>query len=53
VALLLGYGASAVCPYLTFASVDDMVRDGRHGLPTTMEPERPGPTWCELSTKAY
>ena len=39
VALLLGYGASAVCPYLTFASVDDMVRDGRHGLPTTMEPE--------------
>jgi len=40
VALLLGYGASAVCPYLTFASVDDMVRDGRHGLPTTMEPEK-------------
>ncbi|MCS5685482.1 MAG: glutamate synthase-related protein, partial [Acidimicrobiales bacterium] len=39
VALLLGYGASAVCPYLTFDSVDDMVRDGRHGLPTTMEPE--------------
>ena len=39
-ALLLGYGASAVCPYLTFASVDDMVRDGRHGLPTTMEPEK-------------
>ena len=40
VALLLGYGASAVCPYLTFASVDDMVRDGRHGLPTTMNPEK-------------
>ena len=40
VALLLGYGASAVCPYLAFASVDAMVDSGHHGLPTTMTPER-------------
>ena len=25
-ALLLGYGASAICPYMTFAILDDMVR---------------------------
>ncbi|MCD8387739.1 MAG: glutamate synthase large subunit [Bacteroidales bacterium] len=27
-ALLLGYGASALCPYLTFAVLDDLVRRG-------------------------
>ena len=40
VALLLGYGASAVCPYLAFASVDALVDSGHHGLPTTMTSER-------------
>ncbi|MCR5180258.1 MAG: glutamate synthase subunit alpha, partial [Bacteroidaceae bacterium] len=29
-ALLLGYGASAICPYLTFAVLDDLVR--RHQI---------------------
>ena len=28
-ALLLGYGASAICPYMTFAVLDDLVRHGR------------------------
>ena len=28
-ALLLGYGASALCPYMTFAILDDLVRQGR------------------------
>ena len=27
-ALLLGYGASAICPYMTFAVLDDLVRKG-------------------------
>ncbi len=27
-ALLLGYGASAICPYMTFAVLDKLVRDG-------------------------
>ena len=40
VALLLGYGASAVCPYVAFASVDAMVADGHHGLAPTMTPEK-------------
>ncbi len=39
VALLLGYGASAVCPYLAFASVDAMVTDGMHGLSPELTPE--------------
>ncbi len=28
-ALLLGYGASALCPYLTYAILDDLVRRGK------------------------
>ena len=28
-ALLLGYGASAICPYLTFAVLDDLVKRGK------------------------
>ena len=28
-ALLLGYGASALCPYMTFAILDDLVRKGK------------------------
>lgn len=28
-ALLLGYGASALCPYMTFAVLDDLVKRGR------------------------
>jgi glutamate synthase (NADPH/NADH) large chain len=28
-ALLLGYGASAICPYITFAVLDDLVKKGK------------------------
>ena len=28
-ALLLGYGASALCPYLTYAILDDLVKRGK------------------------
>ena len=28
-ALLLGYGASALCPYMTYAILDDLVRQGK------------------------
>lgn len=28
-ALLLGYGASALCPYLTYAILDDLVKNGK------------------------
>ena len=28
-ALLLGYGASALCPYMTFAILDDLVKQGK------------------------
>ena len=28
-ALLLGYGASAICPYMTFAVLDDLVKKGK------------------------
>ena len=28
-ALLLGYGASALCPYLTYAILDDLVKKGK------------------------
>ncbi|GIT47120.1 MAG: hypothetical protein Ct9H300mP12_17050 [Acidimicrobiales bacterium] len=40
VGLLLGYGASAVCPYLAFASVDAMVVEGMHGLSPDLTAER-------------
>ena len=31
-ALLIGYGAGAVNPYLAFESIEDLIRDGFHGL---------------------
>jgi glutamate synthase (NADPH/NADH) large chain len=31
-ALLIGYGAGAVNPYLAFESVEDLIREGMHGL---------------------
>ncbi len=40
VALLLGYGASAVCPYLAFESVDEMVARGLYGLSPDLTPKR-------------
>jgi glutamate synthase (NADPH) large chain len=31
-ALLIGYGAGAINPYLAFESIEDMIREGLHGL---------------------
>ena len=40
VALLLGFGASAVCPYVTFEAIDEMVAEGQNGLSQDLEPDR-------------
>ncbi|MAG04047.1 MAG: glutamate synthase large subunit [Acidimicrobiaceae bacterium] len=39
VALLLGFGAGGVCPYVAFESIDLMLATGAHGLPATLTPE--------------
>ncbi|MBT3246854.1 MAG: glutamate synthase large subunit [Actinobacteria bacterium] len=39
VALLLGFGAGGVCPYVAFESIDLMLTTGAHGLPATLTPE--------------
>ena len=31
-ALLTGYGAGAINPYLAFESIEDLIRQGLHGL---------------------
>ena len=31
-ALLVGYGAGAINPYLAFESIEDMIAEGLHGL---------------------
>jgi len=40
VALLLGYGASAVCPYVAFEAVDGMIAEGLNGLSRDLDPDR-------------
>ena len=42
IALLIGYGAAAVCPYLAIESVEDLVRRG--ALRRRSRPGRPRPT---------
>ncbi len=39
IALLLGYGASAVCPYVAFEAIDGMLADGLHGLSPNLTPD--------------
>ena len=39
-ALLLGYGASAVCPYVAFEAVDGMIAEGLNGLPRDLDRDR-------------
>ncbi len=39
VALLLGFGAGGVCPYVAFESIDLMLTTGAHGMPATLTPE--------------
>ena len=40
IALLLGYGASAVCPHLAFATIDAMAAEGMYGLSADLTPEK-------------
>jgi len=37
-AVLLGYGANAVNPYLAFETIDDLLAEGMHGLPSDLPP---------------
>jgi len=39
IALLLGFGAGGVCPYMAFESIDLMLETGSHGLSPTLTPE--------------
>jgi len=39
-AVLLGYGANAVNPYLAFESIDDLLTESLYGLPTDLTPEQ-------------
>ena len=32
IALLLGYGASAVCPYMAFQTIDQIIEEGQYGI---------------------
>ncbi len=36
IAVLLGYGANAVNPYLVFESIDELIRTGSNGIPTDL-----------------
>jgi hypothetical protein len=38
--LLIGYGASAINPYLAFETIDDMIREGLLTTSTTRPPAR-------------
>ncbi len=39
-AVLLGYGANAVNPYLAFESIDDLLAESMYGLPSDLTPEQ-------------
>jgi len=40
ISLLLGYGASAVCPYLAFATIDALVAEGMYSLSPELTSEQ-------------
>jgi len=40
IALLLGFGASAVCPYVVFEAIDGMIADDLHGLSSAFDADR-------------
>ena len=50
IALLLGYGAAAVNPYLAFESIEDLIRDG--ALTGVKSRHRPSATWSRRSARA-
>ncbi len=38
ICLLIGFGANAINPYLAFATLDEMIQNGAHGLDSSMDP---------------
>ncbi|MDG2351821.1 MAG: glutamate synthase large subunit, partial [Acidimicrobiales bacterium] len=38
IATLLGYGASAVCPYIAYETIDYLIDKGKHGLSSGSDP---------------
>jgi len=40
IAVLLGYGANAVNPYLAFESIDDLIAEQLYGMPADLTPEQ-------------
>ena len=38
IATLLGYGASAVCPYTAYETIDFLIEQGKHGLSPELNP---------------
>ena len=39
IAALLGYGASAVCPYMAYETIDSLIEDVKHGVSPELSPE--------------
>jgi glutamate synthase (NADPH/NADH) large chain len=38
IATLLGYGASAVCPYMAYETIDYLIEKGKHGISAELSP---------------
>ena len=39
IALLLGYGASAVCPYMAYETIDQIIEEGLNGISPNLNPD--------------
>jgi len=37
-ALLLGFGASAICPYMAYETIDEVIREGLYGISPNLDP---------------
>ena len=37
-ALLLGFGASAICPYVAYETIDEVIREGLYGISPNLDP---------------
>jgi len=37
-ALLLGFGASAICPYMAYETIDEIINDGLYGISPNLDP---------------
>ena len=50
-ALLIGYGAGAINPYLAFETIEDMIAEGLHGM-GGLDPSRPSATTSRRPARA-